>query len=368
MDAHTQRRGSGELEMLVINPGSTSTKVAVYAGETELFREEIHHAQEELGCNVLAGQLDMREAAVRGALARHGYDTARLAGVVGRGGMIPGLRVGGYRVNEAMCAVIRSGRLIAHASNLGALLADAVAAPLGIPAVIYDAVSADNLLDIARITGMPEIHRQSFCHVLNSRAMGREYAKSLGKKYEELRLLVAHLGGGISISAHLGGKIIDVISDDGGPFSPERAGSLPILYVIDLCFDKGYTKEEVLCKQRGNGGLKALLGTSDCREIERRIAAGDEYAALCYRAQAYQIAKGIGNLAPALACRMDAILLTGGLAHSRLLTGMVKEYIAPLAPVVVLPGENEMRALALGLMRILLGEEQAQEYAPEHKS
>ena len=365
MVEHVPPRGGGAYEMLVINPGSTSTKVAVYAGEDELFREEMVHAQAEVGCRALDAQMPMREAAVRGALEKRGYDLRRLDGVVGRGGLIPGLDMGGYRVNEAMCQVIRSGKLVSHASNLGALLAEAVAAPLGIPAVIYDAVGADSMMDIARITGMPEIHRQSFCHVLNSRAMGREYAKSLGREYADLRLLVAHLGGGISISAHLDGKIIDVVSDDGGPFSPERAGSLPIHYIIDMCFDKGYTKEEVLCKQRGNGGLKALLGTSDCREVERRIAAGDEYAALCYRAQAYQIAKGIGNLAPALSCRMDAILLTGGLAHSELLTGMVKDYVEPLAPVVVMPGENEMRALALGLLRILQGQERAQEYQPK---
>lgn len=350
-------------DILVINPGSTSTKVAVYENENELFRENIEHDQAELlACPTMLDQLPLRLRAVQQTLEAHGFDPGLLSGVVGRGGMIPGLSVGGYAVNEKMRQVIQSGKLISHASNLGALLAWEMAAPLGLPSIIYDAVSADNLLPVARITGIPEVTRDSFCHVLNSRAMARRYAESQGKTYESMRLLVAHLGGGISISAHKDGKIIDVISDDGGPFSPERAGSIPLLSIIDMCFSGQYTKAEILRKQRGNGGLKALLGTSDCREIEERIAQGDDYAKLCYEAQAYQVAKGIGNLAPALECRMDAILLTGGVAYSELLTGWIRDYVQALAPVVVLPGENEMLSLALGMLRILKGEEQVQEY------
>ena len=307
-------------------------------------------------------QLSMRIQSVRNALEKGHFDLKTLSGVVGRGGMLPGLGMGGYTVNETMRRTIESGKLISHASNLGALMAWEIAGPLGIPAIIYDAVSADHLSEVARITGIPEIRRESFCHVLNSRAMARRYAESQGKTYEEMRLLVAHLGGGISVSAHLCGSIVDVITDDGGPFSPERAGSIPILYIIDMCFSGKYTKEEVIRKQRGNGGLKALLGTSDCREIERRIEQGDEYAKLCYQAQAYQIAKGIGNLAPALDCKIDAIILTGGVAYSKMLTGMVARYTEALAPVVVMPGENEMSSLALGMLRILRGEEQAAEY------
>lgn len=349
--------------ILVINPGSTSTKVAVYENELEQFREEIIHDQKELlKYAAMLDQLDMRTEAVRDVLKKHRFDVNCLSGIVGRGGMIPGLSMGGYAVNQIMCDVIRSGKLVSHASNLGALIAQAIAEPLGVPAIIYDAVSADSLMDVARVTGMPEISRESFCHVLNSRAMARKYAKSQGKRYEDMRLLVAHLGGGISVSAHLGGNIVDVITDDGGPFSPERAGSLPILYIIDMCFSGKYTKEEVVRKQRGNGGLKALTGTSDCREIEKMIHGGDEHAKRCYEAQAYQIAKGIGNLAPALKCRADAIILTGGVAYSRMLTDMVIDYVKPLAPVVIMPGENEMLSLALGMLRILKGEEQAGEY------
>lgn len=350
-------------KILVINPGSTSTKVAVYENETEQFREEIIHDQKELlKYATMLDQLEMRTEAVRAALKKHNFEVCGLSGVVGRGGMIPGLGMGGYRVNPVMCEMIKSGKLVSHASNLGALIAEEIAKPLNIPAIIYDAVSADSLMEVARITGMPEIRRESFCHVLNSRAMARKYAESQGKRYEDMRLLVAHLGGGISVSAHLGGNIVNVITDDGGPFSPERAGSLPLLYIIDMCFSGKYTKEEVIRKQRGNGGLKALTGTSDCREIEKMISRGDEHAKACYEAQAYQIAKGIGNLIPALKCRIDAILLTGGVAHSRMLTDMVIDYVKPLAPVIVMPGENEMLSLALGMLRILRGEELAGEY------
>lgn len=349
--------------ILVINPGSTSTKVAVYENDAELFREEIDHDQASLlACPTMLDQLPLRIQAVRQALEGHHLDWSALSGVVGRGGMIPGLGVGGYTVNEKLRQVIRSGKLISHASNLGALLAWEIAEPLGIPSIIYDAVSADSLMEVARITGVPEVRRESFCHVLNSRAMARCYAESQGRTYESMRLLVAHLGGGISVSAHRDGRIIDVISDDGGPFSPERAGSIPLLSIIDMCYSGKYTKEEIIRKQRGNGGLKALLGTSDCREIERRIAQGDAYAKLCYEAQAYQVAKGIGNLAPALECRMDAIILTGGVAWSEMLTGWIRNYVQALAPVVLMPGENEMLSLALGMLRILRGQETAAEY------
>ena len=349
--------------MLIINPGSTSTKVAVYEDTKELFSVNTVHTDEELNaCPELLDQLPMRTAAVRRALAENGVDEKTLAGVVGRGGLIPGLKNGAYAVNGKMCDVIRSGKLISHASNLGALLASSVAEPLGVPAIIYDAVSSDDMWELARITGFPNVRRVSYCHTLNSRAMGRKYAESLGRKYEEMDLLVAHLGGGISISAHHCGRIVDVIADDSGPFSPERAGSIPLLEIIDMCFSGQYTKAQVIRMQRGQGGLKGWLGTADCREIERRIDAGDTLAAQVYEAQAYQIAKGIGNLAPALNCAPEAILLTGGLAYSKRLTDMVIARVRAIAPVAVLPGEHEMEALALGLLRVLNGEEEAKAY------
>lgn len=349
--------------MLIINPGSTSTKIAVYEDTREVFSANTVHTDDSLNaCAELIDQLPLRIAAVREALRENGIEESSLSGVVGRGGLIPGLKNGAYLVNENMCALIRSGKLIPHASNLGALLARQMAEPIGVPAVIYDAVSSDDMWELARITGFPNVRRVSYCHTLNSRAMGRKYAQSLGKKYEEMDLLVAHLGGGISISAHHKGRIVDVISDDAGPFSPERAGSIPLLEIIDMCYSGLYTKAQVIKMQRGQGGLKGWLGTADCREIERRIETGDTLAAQIYEAQAYQIAKGIGNLAPALNCAPEAILLTGGLAYSKRLTDMVIARVKAMAPVVILPGEHEMEALALGLLRVLNGEETAKEY------
>ena len=314
-----------KMNMLVINPGSTSTKVAVYENERECFRKEIIHDHNTLntGGSELS-QIDMREQAVRDALAAFDFNLSRLDGVVGRGGLLPGLKTGAYAVK-----LIMSGKLVSHASNLGALLARRIGLMVSVPAIIYDAVSADTMLEVARITGFPEVRRQSYCHVLNSRAVCRSFAGEIGRRYEDLRLLVAHLGGGMSVSAHDHGRIIDVISDDGGPFSPERAGSIPTLAVIEMCYSGQYTKEEMLRKHHGAGGLKALTGTSDCRVVERRIAAGDEAAWLAYDAFAYQIAKGIGNLAPVLDCKPDAIILTGGAAYSKMLVERIKKELKP---------------------------------------
>lgn len=222
---------------------------------------------------------------------------------------------------------------IEHASNLGALIAEAIAAPLGIPAYIYDAVGADELPGIARITGIPEVVRQSFCHVLNSKAMARKAAKNMGKTYQTANFLVAHLGGGISVSAHKKGRIIDVITADGGPFSPERSGSVPLNYVVDMCYSGTYSKKEMKKKIAGMGGLKA-----------------------------YQIAKGIGELAPVLKGNIDAIIITGGVAYSKMLTGWIIDAVKFIAPVVILPGENELESLAAGALRILKGEEEAEAF------
>ena len=349
--------------ILVINPGSTSTRVALFENDIQIFNEKISHPDAEIRkYTSVLDQLDMRVAAIDQMLSGHAEELKDLDGVVGRGGLLPGLTPGGYYVNETMCEVILSGTASPHASNLGALIADRIAKERGIPAAIYDAVSADSMTEVSRITGLPGVRRTSFCHVLNSRAMARKYAESLGKRYDDMRLLVAHLGGGISISAHKYGRIVDIISDDSGPFSPERAGSVPLLTVIDLCYSGKYTKEEMKREVRGQGGLRALLGTSDCQEIEARIRSGDEYATLCYDAQAYQIAKGIGNLAPALEFRIDAVILTGGLAYSAMLTDRIRYYLGPIAHIEVMPGENEMLAMDLGMLRILRGEEKAKEY------
>ena len=349
--------------ILAINPGSTSTKIAVYKNEEMLFAQAIDHSPAELAaCKRLKDEFDMRKALISKALEDHAFDSGRLSAAVGRGGMLPSVNAGGYLVNEDMKRRIIRGPIPKHASNLGALLAEAAAKPLGISAYIYDAVSSDEMRQIAKITGVPEIIRQPFCHVLNTKAMARKAAQQMGGRYEDMNFVIAHLGGGISISAHQHGRIVDSIEDDGGPFSPERAGSIPLQYVVDMCYSGDYSKNELKKKLRGMGGLKAHLGTHDCREIENRISQGDAHAKLVYEAQAYQIAKGVGELSPTIDGKIDGIILTGGIAYSEMLTGMIKKRVEFIAPVLVLPGENELESLAYGALRILKGEEGVSEY------
>ncbi|MFV0517975.1 MAG: butyrate kinase [Aminipila sp.] len=350
-------------KILAINPGSTSTKIAVYEDERRIFEKSIDHTVKDLEkFDEVLDQFNYREEIIRTVLKEANIDLNTLSAVVGRGGMLPNMKAGGYIVNKDMLDTFREGLASPHASNLGALLAHEIAEPLGIPAYIYDSVTSDEYDEIARITGMPEVKRQSMCHVLNMKSVSRKVAKKYGKKYEDMNLLVAHMGGGISISIHHDGRIIDSIRDDAGPFSPERSGSIPLLYVIDLCYSGKLTKKEMIKKIRGNGGLKAYLGTQDCREIEAMIAGGDERAKILYEAQAYQIAKGIGELAPVLNGNIDYIILTGGMAYSKMMTGMVEERVKFIAPVEIVAGEDEMEALALGTIRLLEGEETPKEY------
>lgn len=352
-------------KILVLNPGSTSTKAAVYEDDHPLMTKSIVHTNQDLApYPALNDQLDYRVALVRGWLGQQGFELSTLSAVVGRGGIIPNIVAGGYLVDDGLADCLLHHTVFDHASNLGGLMAREFAAPLGIPAYIYDAVTSDELLPEARVTGFREVTRTSFCHVLNARATGHKYAEAMGKRYQDMNLVIAHLGGGISISAHSRGRIIDSVSDDAGPFSPDRAGSLNMLYVVDMCYSGKYTKPEMLKKLRGEGGMSALLGTHDCQEVERRIQNGDEWAALVYKAQALQIAKGVGIMLGCFTQLIDAVILTGGLANSKMLTGMVIDYLHNLSRVVVIPGENEMEALALGALRILNGEEQAHAYHP----
>lgn len=351
--------------ILVLNPGSTSTKAAIYKDEQPLMVKSFPHTNQDLApYPTLNDQLDYRVALVRGWLAQEDYDLSNLSAVVGRGGIIPNIVAGGYLVDDQLEECLLHHTVFDHASNLGGLMARSFAQPLHIPAYIYDAVTSDELLPEAKVTGFREVTRTSFCHVLNARATSHKYAQAMGRRYEDMNLVVAHLGGGISISAHSHGRIIDSVSDDAGPFSPDRAGSLNMLYVVDMCYSGKYTKAEMLKKLRGEGGMSALLGTHDCQEVERRIAQGDEWAALVYQAQALQIAKGVGIMLGCFTELIDAVILTGGLANSKKLTGMVIDYLHNLCRVVVIPGENEMEALALGTLRILRGEENCHTYHP----
>lgn len=352
------------MKQLIINPGSTSTKLAVYEDETKLFQETVDHSTEELSkFATLPEQAPYRMELVKDFLARHDVKLTDLDAIMGRGGMVWGIEMGGYIVNDDLYKALGDEELCSpHASCLGGLIGKQLGDEAGIPAYIYDAVTGASLTDVAKVTGFPEIVRKSCCHVLNSHAMAVKYAEENGLDYNKLRLIVAHMGGGISMSAHENGSIIDSIGDDDGPFSPERSGGTQLLEILKMCYSGKYTYAEMKKKCRGKGGMTAYLGTSDAREIEKMIEAGDEKATLIYKAQAYQVAKGIGELSVALKGDVDAIIITGGLAYSKILTADITDYVKYIAPVVIMPGESEMDALALGGMRIMKGEETAKEF------
>ena len=351
-----------DYKILVINPGSTSTKIALYKNEEELFNENVVHPQEEIDkFSSLVQEIPMRQKHVLEALERHGYKAKDLSIVMGRGGLFPPIKSGGYKVNQTMLDLVLGEKIPSHASNLGSVLADGIAKEAGVGAYIYDAESSSDLPEMAKLSGMKEVKRRSFCHVLNMRAVCRWYAEANKKKYEDINLIVAHLGGGISLSAHRNGVIIDSVSDDNGPFSPERAGSVPLMDFIELCYSGDFTKKDMQKKVRGNGGLRSLLGTSDGREVMKRIEAGDKEAALAWEAMGYNIAKYIALLAPALKGKFEAIILTGGLANNEPLINTIKEYAGWLGKIEVLPGEHEMTALALGGLRIIRDNEAVSE-------
>ncbi|MDF2558357.1 MAG: butyrate kinase [Bacillales bacterium] len=351
------------VQILAINPGSTSTKIAVYENDKEIFCKTLSHSEDELEkYSRIQDQFEMRKEAVLQLLQENGFNVENLCAVVGRGGLLPPVKSGAYIVNDKMIDRLKNNPIIEHASNLGALIAYEIASSIGKIAYIYDSVCVDELHELARISGMPDLPRRSAVHALNSRAMAMKVADKVGKSYSEMNLIVAHLGGGISISLHEKGRMVDIVSDDEGPFSPERAGRVPCQLLIDLCYSGKFNEREVNKKLRGNGGLKAYLGTTDAREIERRIDDGDEYAKLVYEAMAYQVAKGIGELATVVDGKIDAIVLTGGIAYSDTLTSWIRKRVAFIAPVEIIPGENEMESLARGVLRVLSGEEVAREY------
>ena len=276
--------------------------------------------------------------------------------------MLQSVKSGAYVVNELMLDILKNRPIMEHASNLGAPIAYEIAKAADVKAYIYDSVRTDELNDIARISGMPDISRTSTCHVLNTRAMAMKLAKKYGKKYEDMNFVVAHLGGGVSLNVHEKGKIVDIVSDDEGPFSPERAGRVPCRELIELCYSGKFDKNTMRKKLRGNGGLKAYLGTMDAREVEKMIKNGDEKARIVYEAMAYQVAKSIGELATVVEGKVDAIILTGGIAYSEMMTSWIKKRVEFIAPVEIMPGENEMESLAYGILRVLRGEEKAREY------
>ncbi|MFH0883268.1 MAG: butyrate kinase [bacterium] len=347
--------------ILVINPGATSTKVAVFDGESEVWRESVRHDPNTLNSfGTVAGQLEYRFQLIAEVLPAPLRGTLDV--VVGRGGLLRPLEGGIYKVDSAMLEDVKNARYGEHASNLGPMLAHRFASEMDIPACVVDPVTTDEFLQVARISGVAGIERKCRSHALNMKAVARRTARKLNKPFPETRFVVAHLGGGISIGALLGGRIVDV--NDGllgmGPFSPERAGALPLQGVMDFVRDKGYDESKRIFSRES--GFMGFLGTSSFEEVEVRIEAGDEKARLVYDAMVYQIAKEIGAMTAALMSRVDAIVLTGGLANSKRLVNDLMEAIEPLAPVVLLPGEEEMLALAEGGLRFLNGEESAKVY------
>jgi butyrate kinase len=351
--------------ILTINPGSTSTKVALYEDEHPLFVETIPHSAEEIAAFPhIANQYAFRRDAVLSLLDEHGVRLDSLDAVVGRGGILRPIPSGTYRVNERMLDELRHPKEREHASNLGALIADEIARRVSIPAFIVDPVCVDEFDEIARVSGLPEIERRSLSHALNLKVAARRAARELGKRYDEVSLVVVHLGGGISVTAHRRGRMVDVNQalDGTGPFAPERAGGLPVGDVIRLCYSGEYTYEEMIKKIAGRGGLVAHLGTNDARQVERRIEEGDEHARLIYQAMAYQIAKEIGLMATVLKGNVDAIVLTGGLARSEMLVAWIVERVEWIASVLIYPGQDEMLAMAQGALRVLRGEEETRDY------
>ncbi|NLJ80631.1 MAG: butyrate kinase [Firmicutes bacterium] len=349
--------------ILVINPGSTSTKAAIYDDETALFVEAVEHSQEELAQYAeIRDQFSLRKETILSLLAAQNVNLKSVTAIVARGGLLPPVKAGAYRVNEDMVYQLKYEPQNEHASNLGAVIAHELATELGIEAYVYDSVTVDELEPIARITGLPEMERKGMGHNLNMRASALKYARRLGRPYPELSLIVVHLGGGITLSLHKRGRMIDMISDDEGPFSPERAGGLPGFQLIEMATAPGYDCKKMMTKVKRFGGLMAYFGTTDAREVEAKIKSGDKKAALVYEAMAHNVAKNIGKLAVVVAGNLDAIILTGGIAHSAMLTGWIKERVDFIAPVEVLPGENEMEALAYGALRVIRGEEKAREF------
>jgi butyrate kinase len=354
--------GSDRTRVLAINPGSTSTKFALYTRQGAVWVRTVRHGDEELaryGGRPMVARLEYRADLIAKALEESGYNPAEVAAVAGRGGLLPPMTCGTYLVDDAMVEELHRAKRGEHASNLGALLALKFAEAAGVNAYIVDPVTADEWQDCARLSGSPLIERSPIGHVLNTRAVARRYAKELGQRYESMRLIVAHMGSGITVSAHREGRQIDSNTIDEGPFGPDRTGGLPARALIKLCFSGKFVQKEIDHKVFGDGGLFAYLGTRNLEEVERRIDAGDSLAAVVFDAMVYQIAKEAGAMAAVLEGKVDALLLTGGMAYSERVVQRLRGYLEWIAPVRVFAGEDELQALAEGVFRVLDCEENA---------
>ncbi len=351
--------------VLALNPGSTSTKIALYDGDNCVFEESVQHGVEDLAAfSSVSSQYEYRKNLILSALEHSGYSLKNLKAVVGRGGLLKPMVGGTYAVNDQMVDDCLHNARREHACNLGAPIAMEIARQVPAPAFIVDPPCVDEFDDVSRISGLPELPRDSLLHALNLKAVARRAADNLRRKYDDLNLVVVHLGGGFSITAHKKGRMIDGNdASSSGALTPERAGDLPAMALINMCYSGKYTQREMQRKMMGKGGLVAHLGTNNGLEVHKRIVAGDRHAELIFHAMAYQVAKWIGQMAVVLDGKVDAIVLGGGLAHSDMFVGWIKEKVEWIAPLMVFPGSDEMKALAAGALRVLRGVEEAKQYS-----
>lgn len=352
-------------KILIINPGSTSTKIGVYEDETQVMEETLRHSTEEIAqYATIYDQKDFRKNVILSVLKEKNVDLTTIDVVVGRGGLLKPIPGGTYATSDALIEDLRIGKQGQHASNLGGILAKEIADEINVPSYIVDPVVVDELQDVARITGHPKFERISIFHALNQKAVAKRYAKEVGKNYEDLNLIVVHMGGGVSVGAHKNGRVIDVANalDGDGPFSPERSGGLPSGALMKLCFSGEYTQAEVAKMISGNGGFNAYLGTNDMRDVIKLAKEGDAKAQLLEEAFYYQLEKEIGAMAVVLGGKVDQIILTGGIAYGQETVDHMTKACSFLAPITVYPGEDELLALAQGALRVMNGEEEAKEY------
>ncbi len=349
--------------ILAVNPGSTSTKIGLFRGEEEEFSEEIRHPDGELAMfanRPVLDQLELRLDGVRKALTRRKIDEKSFAAVSGRGGLLPPVRSGTYVVDDAMLRELRCARRGEHASNLGAFLAGKLAEPAGCPALVVDPVSVDEWDSVARLSGLVGLERESLCHALNAKAVAKRYAREQGKRYNRLRLIVVHMGSGITVSVHREGQMVDATNPrEEGPFSVERTGSLPVLAFARMVLEQNWTMADVERVVFREGGVFSYLGTRDLRQVLRLVDQGDDGAHLVLNAMLYQVRKEVGAMAAVLEGRVDAVLLTGGMVRAQAVADELTRSLRWIAPVFTYAGEDELRALAEGALRVLTGEERA---------
>ncbi len=358
------------IRMLIINPGSTSTKIGVFENHKNIFEKTIRHDLKELNqFNRMIDQFKFRKDIILDTLEQEGFNLSDFKAICARGGLLRPIEGGTYIVSEDMVHDLKNGYNGEHVSNLGGLIAYDMAQDLKVPAYIVDPVVVDEMQPKAKISGLSELPRKSIFHALNQKSVARKVAEELNKAYDKANLIVCHMGGGITVGVHQHGKVIDVNNglDGEGPFSPERAGTLPAGQLVDMCFSGNYDQQTIKKKLVGQGGLVDHLGTQDALEVEKRIQNGDDTAKAIYDAMAYQIAKEIGSASVVLKGQVDAIVLTGGLAYGEDFVKNITSYVEWISDVVVKPGENELEALAEGALRVLTNQEKPKEYIIEKK-